>query len=179
MVSHPVSLSHNSPVTLSVSDQAQSIAAPVLDQMEVQREWNFFLKERGIDTDQMKAADMRLVLGNPTNFKHEKNALEHLMLELGQWVLYLPKFHCELNPIEREWGAAKRCTRSHCNYTFPGLDRTIIQALESVQLDTIRKYFRKCREYMKAYKDWKEGGNDVENCIKQYKSHWHVFGRVD
>ena len=109
------------------------------------------LEERGIDTNRMKAPDMRLVLGAHTDFKYEKTALEHFMQERGHRAIFLPKFHCELNPIERVWGEAKRYSRAHCDYSFAGLERTIITALESVQLDTIRKYFRKCREYMQAY----------------------------
>ena len=110
------------------------------------------LEERGINTQRIKAKDMRLVLGNHHDFKHEKTALEYFMHERGQRILYLPIFHCELNPIERVWGEAKRYTRAHCDYSFPGLEKTIVPALESVRLDTIKKYFRKCREYMEAYR---------------------------
>lgn len=60
-----------------------------------------------------------------------------------------------------------------------GLDKVLIPALESVRLDTIRKYFRKCREYMQAYRDGKSGGNDVENAVKLYKFHRRVFGKVE
>ena len=51
---------------------------------------------------------MRLVLGNHADFKHEKTAIEHFMQDKGQRAIYLTKFHCELNPIERVWGEAKR-----------------------------------------------------------------------
>ena len=98
----------------------------------------------------MRAPDMRLVLGAHTDFKYEKTALEHFMQERGHRVIFLPKLHCELNPIERVWGEAKRYSRAHWDYSSAGLEQTIIPALESVQLDTIRKYFRKCREYMQA-----------------------------
>ena len=84
-------------------------------------------------------------------------------------------FHCELNPIERVWGEAKRYTRLHCDYTFAGLERTIVPALESVRLDTIRK----CREYMQAYRQGSAGGKDVEQAVKRYKSHRQVFGQVE
>ena len=137
------------------------------------------LEERGIDTTGMRAADMRLVLGHHADFKFEKTALEHLMQEKGQRAVYLPKFHCELNPIERVWGEAKRYSRAYCDYSFAGLERTVVPALDSVRLDTIRKYFRKCREYMQAYREGKAGGSDVETAVQKYKSHRRVFGNVD
>ena len=56
---------------------------------------------RGIDTRGMKADDMRLVLGNHPDFKGEKSSVERfLMEERGHIVYMLPKFHCEVNPIE-------------------------------------------------------------------------------
>ena len=128
------------------------------------------LEERGVDTSRMKAPDMRLVLRSHADFKNEKTAVESLVQEKGQRAIYLPKFHCELNPIERVWGEAKRFTRSHCDYSFAGLERTIVPALESVRLDTIRKYFRKCREYMQAYREGNAGGSDVEKGVQKYKS---------
>ena len=136
------------------------------------------LQERGVDTSGMKAADMRVVLGNHADFKNEKTALEHFTQERRHRAIFLPKFHCELNPIERVWGEAKRFTRAKCDYSFAGLERTIVPALESVRLDTIRKYFRKCREYMQAYREGNAGGNDVEGAVQVYKSHRRVFGNV-
>ena len=41
------------------------------------------LEERGVDTTEMKAADMALVLGNHHDFKHEKTALEHVIQSKG------------------------------------------------------------------------------------------------
>ena len=136
------------------------------------------LEERKIDTEGMVAADMRLVLSGHNDFKYEKTALEHLMADQGQRCYYIPKFHCELNPIERVWGAAKQYTRCHCDYSFPGLEQIVPIGLASVELNTIRKYFRKCREYMQAYRDGKTGGADVEKAIKQYKSHHRIFETI-
>lgn len=137
------------------------------------------LEERGVDTENMKAADMRLILGGHDDFKYEKTALEHFMASKGHRCYYIPKFHCELNPIERVWGAAKQYTRSHCDYSFPGLEGTVPIGLASVELETIRKYFRKCREYMQAYRDGNAGGDEVEKAVKQYKSHRRIFGSLD
>ena len=48
------------------------------------------LEERGVDTENMKAADMRLILGGHDDFKHEKTALEHLMAAKGHRCYYIP-----------------------------------------------------------------------------------------
>ena len=94
------------------------------------------LQERGIDTDRMKAADMRLVLGNHEDFKFEKTALEYLLRENDQRMPFLTKFHCELNPIERAWGEAKHYIRAHYDYTFAGLEHTVVPALQSIRLES-------------------------------------------
>ena len=101
------------------------------------------------------------------------------MSDKGHRCYYLPKFHCELNPIERVWGEAKRYTRAHCDYSFPGLERTMPIGLASVDVSIIRKYFRKCREYMQAYRDGKVGGDEIENAVKRYKSHRRIVGQVE
>ena len=39
------------------------------------------------------------------------------------------RYHCELNPIERYWGAAKKYARRHCSYTIVGLRECVPIAL--------------------------------------------------
>ena len=51
---------------------------------------------------------------------------------------FIPKFHCELNPIERVWAHSKKYTRAHCDYSFNGLEVMINPALKSVTPDLIR-----------------------------------------
>ena len=55
------------------------------------------------------------------------------------------------------------------------LERTISPAVDSVKVDTIRKFFRKVREYMQAYREGIKGGQKVEAAVKKYKSHCRVF----
>ena len=49
--------------------------------------------------------------------------------------LFLPKFHCELNWIERMWGASKAYCRSHCMYTLQGLRDTVPLSLSQDMSD--------------------------------------------
>ena len=83
----------------------------------------------------------------------------------------MPKFHCELNPIEACWGQAKRYTRAHCNYSFQGLEKTVNPGLNSITLDHIRKFYRKERDIMHAYREGVSAGPDLEKALKQHKSH--------
>ena len=99
------------------------------------------LEERGINTGTFKADDMRVILANHDDFRVEKTIIEHFLSSCGHQVHFIPKFHCELNPIERVWGQAKRYTRSYTNFTLPGLRRIMETALDSVTLNIIRKYF--------------------------------------
>ena len=48
-------------------------------------------------------------------------------------------------------------------------------ALDSVLVDLIRKYFRKAREYERAYREGIKAGRAIEEAVKIYKSHRRVF----
>ena len=76
------------------------------------------LEERGINTSSMKADDMRTVLSFHDDFRTEKTLVEKFLSDEGHKVVFLPKFHCELNPIERVWGQAKCYSRQYTNYTL-------------------------------------------------------------
>ena len=89
--------------------------------------------------------------------------------------MFIPKFHCELNPIERVWGQAKVYSRMYTNFTLPHLRQIIDPALDFVSTDLIRKYFRKVMEYHKAYLEGKKAGKELEKAVKLYKSHRRVF----
>ena len=50
--------------------------------------------------------------------KNEKPKVISFLQNKGYTALFLPKFHPELNPIERVWGQAKRYSKSHCPMHF-------------------------------------------------------------
>ena len=84
-------------------------------------------------------------------------------------VYMLPKFHCELNPIERVWAQSKHYSKAYCKYSIVSLRNTIIPALESVPLESIQKHFNKARHYMFAYLEGLPGESDLEKLVKNYK----------
>lgn len=81
------------------------------------------------------------ILFNEPDFVAVKSLLELRAEELGTKVIFLPKFHPELNPIEQCWGAAKRVYRK-----FPALskeadlEKNVISALNSVTVLHIRRF---------------------------------------
>jgi len=66
------------------------------------------------------------------------------------------------------WCHAKQYTRAKCDDSFAGLEKTIETALESVSLYLIKKYFRKTREYHRAYREGNEIA-EIKGVLKQYK----------
>ena len=76
--------------------------------------------------------------------------------------MFIPKFHCELNPIEHVCCRAKQYTRSNCDYSFVNLEKIIDTALDAVSVELIRKYFKKVREYHRAYRE------EIQMILKKY-----------
>jgi len=52
---------------------------------------------------------MQRVLSLQPDFKNKKPLLQLVVEKAGHKCLFLPKFHCELNPIEMVWGQTKQC----------------------------------------------------------------------
>jgi hypothetical protein len=59
---------------------------------------------------------MQRLLSLQDDFKNEKPLLQLIIEGAGHTCQFLPKFHCELNPIELVWGQAK-----HCEFCARGL----------------------------------------------------------
>ncbi|XP_062520189.1 uncharacterized protein LOC134195206 [Corticium candelabrum] len=133
------------------------------------------LVERGVDVQNLKREDMVFVLSKHEDFLNEKSVVESYLMSLGHHCLFLPKYHCELNPIERVWGHAKKYKRAYCNYSITGLRNSMIPALETVDVELIRRFFRKARDYLQAYRDGQVTGHNVEEAVKVYKSHRRVL----
>ena len=73
------------------------------------------------------------------------------------------------------WGQLKRHCRAYTNFTLVKLRQILAPALESVSTDLIRKYIQKARDYERAYSESLKAGREVEDAVKQYKSHRRIF----
>ena len=95
---------------------------------------------------------MRAILKNHPDFWDEKPLVIQYLESKNHKALFLPKFHPEINPIEHVWAQNKKYTKAYCKYSLPSLRLIIPQGLDSVTLENIKNFHRKCRNYMFAYR---------------------------
>ncbi|KAF7291457.1 hypothetical protein MKEN_01489100 [Mycena kentingensis (nom. inval.)] len=114
---------------------------------------------------------MRRMLFNQPDFSAVKSCLEEACASFGVAILFLPKFHPELNPIEMCWGYAKRVYRlkpeSGREYI---LEKNTIASLDAVPLESIRKFARRTSRFGDAYRKGLTGAQAAWACRK-YKGH--------
>ena len=95
--------------------------------------------------------------------------IEKFLISNGHICVVLPKYHPELNPIERVWAQLKLHVKAHCKYTFPSLRKNIPLAYDSVSLENIQNHSRKVRHYMYGYMEGLKHGAELDEAIKGYK----------
>ncbi len=131
------------------------------------------LEERGVCTKGMVAKDMTARLKTYEDLKNSKTILCELIESKGHMCVYLPKFHCELNPIERCWCQAKKYTRAYSNGSIVRLRKIVPEGMETATKDMIKKFFQKSKDYKTAYREGYTTEN-VDSIVKLYKSHRRV-----
>jgi hypothetical protein len=94
----------------------------------------------------------RHLLFNQPDFTNVKSILELACKTQGFQVIYLLKFHCELNPIKQCWGYAKRVYRLNPESSHEDvLERNALSALESIPLTSIHRFSNRSLWFMDAY----------------------------
>src|ERR1700729_44772 len=78
------------------------------------------------------------VLYNQPDFVAVESLLETTCKAQGFTVIFLPKFHCELNFIEQCWGYVKRIYRHYpASSKEADLERNLLASLEAVPLESM------------------------------------------
>ncbi|EFP80427.2 uncharacterized protein PGTG_06383 [Puccinia graminis f. sp. tritici CRL 75-36-700-3] len=107
-----------------------------------------------------------------SDFQNERPLLQTIIEDAGHICLFLPKFHCELNPIELFWLYIKQAYRqeTHTCKAFSDYKALFDRIRKSCPLSTIRKYFRRIDRQISAYE---QGYNGPQSAIlmKKYTSH--------
>ena len=116
------------------------------------------------------ADQMRETIAGHFDFKNEKNMIEHLLIQNGHIPCFLPKFHPELNPIERMWAQLKRLQRPIANTLFHPFEKTfLLRTTLSRSIIIIQNHFRKVHHYMFCYLEGLTPGNELDQVLLKYK----------
>jgi hypothetical protein len=91
------------------------------------------------------------ILSNHKDFYEQKSAIETLIEGRGHKCLFLPKFHCELNPIEMYWGYAKARYRQVKKTSFDHAKKEVVKALDACVVDTLRRFCNRTFRFIDAY----------------------------
>ena len=76
-----------------------------------------------------------------------KSVVEEAVNAAGHLCLFLPKYHCELNPIEMVWGRAKQHQRNECWFTTVNQEQHVRRWLDLVSVEEMHFY-----RYMHFYR---------------------------
>lgn len=130
---------------------------------------------------------LQLLLSKQEDFASEKSMLQIELEKGGDHVLFLPKFHCELNMIELIWGRSKYFVRREHhpnkgtlmalvggkNGNPKGLIWTSFEQT-NLPLTLVWKYAAKARDFIRLY-DKEIETNTIIQARKFYKTHRRVF----
>jgi hypothetical protein len=115
----------------------------------------------------------RYCLSREPDFAEQREWLTETCEKQGHSIVFYPKFHCELNFIERIWGFLKARARKYCDYSFNGLKARLPKFVENLPLAYTRKVFRSCFRIMQIYTLGMEGPV-LEFASKKYTSHRRI-----
>ncbi|EIN05877.1 hypothetical protein PUNSTDRAFT_115780 [Punctularia strigosozonata HHB-11173 SS5] len=147
------------------------------------------LAERGFDVKGMQAkcspvcpweneqCCMARLLSKQDDFRNQVSLLEKKITERGHLCMFLPKFHCELNPIEMYWGWAKYRYRKVYKDKFEAAKRHAQECLDACPVDVIRRFFNRSWWFMSAYRKGLTG-KAAEWAVRKQKSHRAVSERA-
>lgn len=159
------------------------------------------LEERGFDVSGLRAkcspvcpwesqdCCMARLLSKQDDFAKQLSMLEKLIRDAGHECIFLPKFHCELNPIEmvciyllcpsritdiqKYWGWCKYRYREVPKKGFDEAKRSTREILNACPTEVIRRFINRSWRFMSAYRLGLTG-KAAEWAVKKQKQHRQV-----
>ena len=110
------------------------------------------------------------MLSLENDFAAEVSILVKIIESRGHRCLFLPKFHCELNPIECAWGDAKRFCRTNYDGSWANLQKRVPEALDAIPIARIRRWFRLADRFLDSYRKGLTG-RLADFATRKYRSH--------
>ncbi|KAF7316311.1 hypothetical protein MIND_00149800 [Mycena indigotica] len=124
-----------------------------------------------VDAGRQTTCCMRRMLFDQPDFANVQSCLEAACSPFNVTILFLPKFHPELNPIEMVWGFAKRMYRQYPESSGDeALERNTLTALDSVPLASMRRFVLRAHRFADAYRKGLDGAQAAW-AVKKYKGH--------
>ncbi|KAF8303445.1 hypothetical protein DL93DRAFT_2066830, partial [Clavulina sp. PMI_390] len=120
---------------------------------------------------------MARILSQQDDFANQVSMLESIITKAGHLCLFLPKFHCDLNPIEMYWGYSKYRYRQVVKPNFEAAKIAAFEALDSCPKDTIRRFINRTWRMASAYRQGLTG-KAAEWAVKKQRSHRSVSERA-
>ena len=132
------------------------------------------LEERGLvkPKEKKNADELADILSKQADFLEERPEVEIDVQNSGHFVLWNPKFHAELNPIEMKWAHLKAYTRSHTKESMAATKQGVVEALKQYKWYTAELHCAHARRYMRAYKSGiTTDGVESEMMQRKYTGH--------
>ncbi|CAM9692979.1 unnamed protein product, partial [Heterosigma akashiwo] len=141
----------------------------------------YIIQERGLykvgmtkngGKERVAELSMKEVINSWPEFRNQKSKLHEVLEPRGHVCLFSPKYHCELQAVERIWGKSKYYVRKYCKYTWASLKENIPVSLSETAISPLTRYrfYRKTRDYMRAYREGHDGPGALAE-VKKYSSH--------
>jgi transposase len=99
----------------------------------------FFVEELLVPT--LRRGDIVLLDNDPI---HKLDEIEDAIAAIGAWVLFLPTYSPDLNPIENCWAKVKARLRSLKPRTLPALLDALVEAFSALTRQDILGWFQHC-----------------------------------
>lgn len=96
----------------------------------------------------------------------------------GVQIDFFPKFHCELNFIERIWAYTKQILRKECTYSFSDLKVRVPVVLDGISVTFVRKTAQSCFRWIDGYKHGLTGAL-LQYAMKKYAGHRTIRQALD
>ncbi|THU98051.1 hypothetical protein K435DRAFT_661731 [Dendrothele bispora CBS 962.96] len=114
---------------------------------------------------------MKRILYNQPDFSNQESILEATYRERGFQVIFLPKYHCELNPIEQCWGYSKRLYRFYPQSSREDvLQKNAVECLDAIPIESIRRFFNHAYKFADAYSKGLNG-RQAAWAARKYRGH--------
>ena len=113
------------------------------------------------------------ILSRQPDFVSQKEWLTEEVERAGMQIIFYPKYHCELNYIERIWGWLKSFHRRNCTYNYAHLKEALPLSVQNIPLAFVRRAARSCFRFMTGYRIGLKGPV-LDYAMRKYSSHRRI-----